>query len=82
MFYIYILENLEGSIYVGYTANLQQRFRAHNKGKSVYTSSKRPWGLVYYEAFRSMKDARAREATLKNYGSSLGQLKRRISNSL
>jgi len=38
--------------------------------------------LVYYEAFRSEKDARKREQTLKNYGQGITNLYKRISNSL
>jgi predicted GIY-YIG superfamily endonuclease len=38
--------------------------------------------LIYYEAFASEKDARAREKNLKQFKGSYGQLKKRIQNSL
>ena len=41
-----------------------------------------PFSLVYYEAFKSQKDAVAREKQLKQFKSAYGQIKKRISNSL
>ena len=82
MFYIYVLQNSRGGIYVGYTTDLKNRLKAHNAGGSKYTKNFRPWRLAYYEAYQSSQDAKIRENTLKNYGSTLGQLKKRISNSL
>jgi len=49
---------------------------------STYTKLRRPWRLVYYEAYLSKEDAKIREETLKNYGSTLGHLKKRIKKSL
>jgi len=82
MFYIYVLQNSHGGIYVGYTADLKTRLKVHNAGGSKYTKNFRPWKLAYYEAYQSSQDAKTREKTLKKYGSTLGQLKKRISNSL
>lgn len=82
MFYVYVLKNHLGEIYFGYSSDLKKRLKDHNYGKSKYTKSRRPWSLVYYEAYLSRVDARKREKTLKNYGSTLGQLKKRIESSL
>jgi len=82
MFYVYLLKNKFDKTYMGYTADLRNRFKDHNYGRVKFTKLGRPWNLVYYEAFLSKKDAQLREKTLKNYGSTLGQLKQRISNSL
>jgi putative endonuclease len=75
------LRNDKGKIYVGYTANLRQRVGDHNSGRGEYTKLRRPWKLVYYEAYLSEKDARRREMRIKEYGSILGQLKKRLTHS-
>lgn len=81
-YYVYLIKNKFNKIYIGYSADLRKRFKDHNYGKVKYTKSDRPWRLVYYEAFLSKLDAEKREKTLKNYGSTLGQLKKRIDKSL
>ena len=76
MYYVYLLKNLENkNIYIGWTSDLKRRCTEH-KEKNSY------WQLIYYEAFLSKEDAQLRERQLKQYGSSLGHLKRRIKNSL
>lgn len=82
MYYVYLIKNRYSEIYVGCSADLRKRFKDHNYGRVTSTKLKRPWKLAYYEAYISKKDAILREKTLKNYGSTLGQLKKRISNSL
>ncbi|OGG38362.1 hypothetical protein A3D55_00335 [Candidatus Jorgensenbacteria bacterium RIFCSPHIGHO2_02_FULL_45_20] len=82
MFYVYFLKNKHGRIYIGFTSDLKNRLKMHNAGYCAFTKQYRPWKIVYYEAFTSEKDARKREITLKNYGSTLGQLKKRIEISL
>ena len=82
MYYVYLLENKQGKIYVGYSSNLKQRLKDHNSGHNEFTGRFRPWSLVYYEAYFSMVDARNRESQIKSYGSILGQLKKRIPQSL
>jgi len=54
----------------------------HKNGKKVAKRRLVPIELVYYEAYRSRKDAENREYQLKKYGNALGHLKRRISDSL
>ena len=46
MWYIYILECADGSLYTGITNNLNKRIETHNKGKgSKYTRSRLPVSL-------------------------------------
>jgi len=82
MFYVYLLKNKKGLVYVGYSSDLKQRLEDHNFGRSDFTKVGRPWKLVYYEAYLSRADAVRREGNIKEYGSILGQLKKRITNSL
>ncbi|HRH57439.1 MAG TPA: GIY-YIG nuclease family protein [Chitinophagales bacterium] len=67
MYYVYILKSKkDNSLYKGYTSLLIKRLEEHNNGKSIYTSTKMPWILVYFEKFDTQKDAIAREKYLKS----------------
>lgn len=54
----------------------------HNLGKIYSTKLRRPFELVYYEAYKSEKDARKREHNLKLRSRAFAQLRKRIENSL
>ena len=83
MYYVYIIKSKkDNSFYVGYTSDIKRRLQEHNKGLAGYTQGRKPWKLVYYEAFVSIDDARLREKNLKYFGKAYGQLKIRIKNSL
>jgi len=83
MFALYILKSLkDGDLYIGSTNNLKKRLLEHNLGKVYATKLRRPFKLVYCELYKSEADARKREHNLKLNGRALGQLKRRISNSI
>ncbi len=69
-------------MYVGCTNNLKRRFDEHNAGKSFATNPYKPFELIYYEAFKSLKDAESREKALKHYGQGLRRLKERLKYSL
>jgi putative endonuclease len=79
MFFVYILKSKESkSLYIGYTKDLRKRFKEHNSGLVRSTKSKRPWHLVYYEAYSSRQDATKRENNLKLRAKALRQLLQRI----
>ena len=83
MFYMYILKSKkDDNLYIGSTNDLRQRLSEHNSGKVRLTKSRVPFELRYYESFYKEIDARKREFSLKKDGKALGQLKRRISESL
>ncbi len=82
MYYVYILQDRYGKIYIGYSVNLKDRLKTHERGHSDFLKRRRPVKLIYYEAYLSEKDAKTREKSLKNYGSVLAGLKRRIKNCL
>lgn len=43
MYYVYILECCDKSLYTGYTNHLEKRIKAHNEGKGAkYTKGRRP----------------------------------------
>ncbi len=66
-FVTYILECADGTLYVGSTDNLERRLYEHNNLKcgAHYTKIRRPVALRHSETFDNLKDARARERTLK-----------------
>jgi len=83
MFYVYVLQSQkDGDLYVGYTDNLKRRFVEHNEGKSRSTRSRAPFDLVYYEAYASQADAKARERRLKSSAGARTALNRRLLKSL
>lgn len=66
MYYVYILKSLtDGKLYSGYTADLRKRFADHNKGEVLSTRKRRPFELIYYEAYLNQQDATAREKFFK-----------------
>ena len=67
-YYVYIVECSDGSLYTGYTTNVDRRLNEHNysfsKG-SKYTRSRRPVRLVYTETFSDLSSALKREHAIK-----------------
>ncbi|MBU1146590.1 GIY-YIG nuclease family protein [Patescibacteria group bacterium] len=83
MFYVYVLKSKkDGSIYFGYTDDLRRRLGEHNGLKNKSTKNKAPFEVIYYEAYKSMPDAKYREKNIKRFAQAYSQLKRRIKNSL
>ena len=81
MHYVYVIVNEEGTTYIGYTSNLENRLETHNAGKTESTKG-HTWRYAYYEAFADREDAVLREQRLKNHGQSKRQLKARIERSI
>lgn len=64
--YTYILKCSDGSLYTGWTNNLDKRVEDHNSGKGAkYTRSRRPVVLAYYEQFETKDEAMRREWEIK-----------------
>ena len=50
--FTYIVKCSDGSLYTGWTNDLDKRLKAHNSGRGAkYTKTRRPVELVYYEKF-------------------------------
>ena len=63
---VYILRCGDGSLYTGWTNDLQRRVKMHSEGKGgKYTRSHLPVELVYTEEFETSRDARSREVMIK-----------------
>lgn len=66
MNYVYILRCGDGSLYTGWTNDLEKRFKAHVEGKGAkYTRGRGPLELVYFEEFDNKIDAMKREYAIK-----------------
>lgn len=64
--FIYILRCSDGSLYTGWTTDLEKRVAAHNAGKGAkYTRSRRPVELIYSEVFDDKISAQRREYAIK-----------------
>ncbi len=67
MNYTYILRCADGTLYTGWTNDLDARLKAHNGGLgSKYTRVRRPVELVYYEQFDTKEQAMSREWHIKS----------------
>jgi len=69
MYFVYILECSDKSLYVGCTNNLERRLFQHNNSKkgAHYTKIRRPVILKYSETFNDLKSARRRELEIKGW---------------
>ena len=76
MYYVYVLQSeSDQGLYIGYSGDLRRRLGEHRAGESFATHTRRPWILVYYEAYLDKADAMGREEFLKS-GAGRGHLKR------
>ena len=66
MNYTYLLRCADGSLYCGWSNDLEGRIRAHNEGRGAkYTRSRRPAALAYCEMYATKEEALRREAAIK-----------------
>lgn len=66
-YFVYILSCADNTLYIGCTNNLEKRLKEHNVSKrgAHYTKIRRPVTLAYRETFKTLANARAREAEIK-----------------
>lgn len=67
-YFVYILNCVDHTYYIGKTTDLVKRLKAHNGviyGGAKYTRGRRPVFLVYYEECTSASEALKREFALK-----------------
>ena len=64
--YMYVVECADGTLYTGYTTDVERRLKTHNAGKGAkYTRARLPVKLLYSEAFASKPEAMSAEALFK-----------------
>ena len=64
--FIYIIQCTDGTLYTGWTTNLESRMEAHNNGTGAkYTRGRGPVQLLYSESFAGKGEALKREHEIK-----------------
>jgi len=64
--WVYMLRCADGSLYTGWSTDVQRRLAAHSAGKaSKYTASRLPAKLVFARPMRDPASARREEARIK-----------------
>lgn len=68
MFFVYALYSVTyDKIYIGFTSDIEQRFKSHNElGQKGWTIKFRPWQIIYKEEHYLKADAMKREKQLKS----------------
>lgn len=65
-YYVYIIQSQkDNSFYIGYSQDPEKRLIKHNNSSKGYSSTKKPWVLVYTEKFSTKTEAIKREKFLK-----------------
>lgn len=67
--YVYLVRCVDGTLYCGYTTDVDRRLAEHNgEGKVAgarYTAGRRPVTVVYQESCATRSEAQQREAQIK-----------------
>ena len=64
--FVYIVRCADGTLYVGHTADLAVREKAHNEGTAAaYTAKRRPVRVVYSEEHPTTQAAITRDASVE-----------------
>jgi putative endonuclease len=65
---VYIVKCADGTLYTGWSNDVESRVAAHNKGKGArYTAARRPVTLIYTESCETKSSAMKRERQIKGY---------------
>lgn len=68
MYYFYIFECIDKTLYCGSSPDLMKREKAHNDGTGAkYTRSRGGGKIIYFEKFNSKSKAMKREAEVKTW---------------
>lgn len=65
-YFMYVLRCADGTLYTGYTVDVQQRLRTHNEGRGAkYTACRLPVTLIAQASFATKHDAMSAEFRFK-----------------
>ena len=68
MYYVYLIQCEDGSIYTGITTDLERRFKEHSdKTGGHYTRAHKVEKILYTEEYPTRSEALKREAEIKNF---------------
>jgi len=81
MYYIYVLKSeKDGKMYVGCTSDIENRLHYHNSGKVLSTKGRRPFNLIFTEAYADKYQAFEKERYYKT-AKGKKEIKKKIENS-
>ena len=77
MYYLYIVECADKTLYTGIATDLKRRVKEHNSSEkgAKYTRTRRPVTLLYSEKYPDRSSASKREYEIKNKMSRTQKLK-------
>ena len=68
MYFVYMIKNDFGKLYVGITENLKDRLYYHNsKMGAEFTKGKAKFRMVFSEEYNTLAEARKREIQIKKW---------------
>lgn len=66
-FYVYILQSRRDKrLYIGFTVDVSKRLKQHNAGEVSSTKPRRPFDVIFFEAYLNKYDALRREKYFKS----------------
>ena len=81
-YFVYLIGNNKNKkliTYVGYTNNLKKRIDLHNAGRGAKFTRGRVWKLIYFEKYKTKKEAITREYYIKKHRKIRNLLKKKYS---
>jgi len=68
MYFVYILECSDGTLYTGIATNVERRVREHNESEkgARYTKARRPVRIVYSVRYSNRSEASKEESRIKS----------------
>ena len=68
MYYVYLIECKDKTIYTGITTDVKRRFSEHSSGKGgAYTRAKKVKKVLYTEKYKNRSEASKREFEIKSW---------------
>jgi len=68
MYFTYLLQCKDGTVYTGITTDVRRRFEEHKNGKGGrYTGSRKAQKILYTEKHKDRSSALKREAQIKSW---------------
>jgi putative endonuclease len=68
MYFVYLIECRDGSLYTGITTDLERRFKEHKSGVGGhYTKAREVMRIVHSEKYPDRSSASKREAEIKSW---------------
>jgi putative endonuclease len=68
MHFVYIIYSQKlDKYYIGFSSDVEDRLRKHNRRSKGFSSLGRPWMLIYTKRFETKKEVMVREKQLKSW---------------